>query len=284
LTTKKANKKKVTTNKASKTTGSAIKPLALGEPSAAETDAALASVQRDALALPAAQVQVVAIGAALALHNARIGVDNVLARKSVLSAQLRSFDASAVERVVTLGLAYGAASRRVDRSGTGEVARLYAILGPLRALTLTSAEGLALSKDLPAAEVARIRRGKGKIDGAQDGVDLPALFRKNWSGIRNKTSVTESDLAKLDETGRALLAILKPMAGRSEASEAVKAALDLRNRVGTLLAAAWGQLWSFGALAYGYDAIDEAVPSLQSVSGSGRKPAKPAATAAAAAT
>jgi len=276
-----AKAKKGTAKKATKSNVAAVR---VAEPDVAESDRALAASMTRANALAPGDVQTVAIGANLALHNARIGVASVLAEKKTLSTQLRAFDEAAVNDVVTLALAYGSASRRVDRSGTGEVARLYAKLAPLRAMALASCESLALGGFVPAAEVARMRAGRGKIDGAQDGIDLAAFMLKHWSKISSKTSITKDDLATLDETGRALLALLKPKAGRSEASDAVKAALDLRNRVGTLLLAAWRNLWKLGALAVGYDAIDESVPPLQSVSGSGRKPAKPAPTPAAPAT
>ena len=117
----------------------------------------MSSTGADAKALPEREVEVVAIGAALALSNVRTGVESVLAKRAELGARLASFDAAAFSRTTTLALAYGSASRRVDRSGTGEVAQLYATLAPLRSLAPTSADALSQAGLVPKADVARIR-------------------------------------------------------------------------------------------------------------------------------
>jgi hypothetical protein len=236
---------------------------------ASEGDAALAAVIDRALALPAKAVRRVQLGADLALYNAQIGRDSVLARSDALT-DIPRYDERDVRDVVTLALAYGVAMRRIDRTSDGEIARLVRVLAPLRRKAFTSAESLALAGRIPMVDVKRIARGYGRIVGAQDAIDLAALMRAHWSDIHGMTPVTDDDLVTLERTGHALLGMLRPKGGRRRVRRDTHDAIELRDRVGTLLLAAWERLWRWGALAYGWREVRSRVPAL--AAGNGGRP------------
>jgi len=227
-------------------------------------DLALAAILPEATALPAYDVRVVAIDAPLALHNARIGLASVMGEETLIAQQLARVDLATLRSVETLALAYGAATRRVDRSASTKIAPLYARASELRRIVLANAKSLAEAGVLKWDAVNRIARGRGKLDAARDCVDLAALYRANAAALKNQTPITKAQLDEMEALGAQLGRLLKPKGGKKTMTAELASALDVRDRVGTLLLARWAQLWSVGAFLFGPDAIDERVPPLLS--------------------
>jgi len=241
-------------------------------------DLALAAVLPEAMALEKREVQVVAMDAPLALHNARIGIASVMGEEARIAQQLPKVDLATLRSVETLALAYGGAMRRLGRGGNREIASLYARASELRRIVLANAKSLAEAGVLKWDAVNRIARGRGKLDAARDCVDLAALYRANAAALKNQTPITKAQLDEMEALGQQLGRLLKPKGGKKTMTAELASALDVRDRIGTLLLARWAELWSVGAFLFGPDAIDERVPPLLSRKRPQKKSAAPATT------
>jgi hypothetical protein len=217
---------------------------------------------------------------ALGLVNARRGAAAVLAKSARLKKELPGVSLSAIRELANLGLGVAYAAGQVERyaapasSLKQNLSRAHA----LRALLITSADALVEAGVLPAAAVARIHAGHGGIDAAGDCVALAALFKKYASALRGKSPVTAADINEAAEVGTTLLGALKPRGARGKpTSQALKTAVDARNRLWTLFEQSWEQnAWRAGAWLFGRD-VDAHVPPLQSRAGHRSAKPKPAA-------
>lgn len=237
-----------------------------------------------ALALDPREVTVWNASANVALHNARVGVAAVLAEKDALAADPDAprVDAARIERVTSVAEALVFATRRVANvvEEAGEAKPLVARAYDLRELLLTSAVALSHAKLLDAKAVARIQRGTGPLDCAQDCIDLAALFRANTDTIGGRTAVTADDLREAAALGTKLLATIKPEGIAADASRGQKAAeaASVRDRMGSLLAREYGYVAKIGGYRWGH-ALADHVPPLRSrsvtQSGAAQEPPSP---------
>ena len=213
--------------------------------------------------------------ASLAYYNASLGATEVLTLRAQVAKELPSADLAQVESHADLALAVVFAAEAVDRDApsSGTSRRLLAEAFPLRAALLINAEGLATMGLLPVREVARIRAGFGAIDHVNDLLALTALFQANFSEVKGKSPVTEEHLTKAADLGKRLLAVLKPAAAkdRTPASDAVKAAVDARDRLWTVLVQRHERLRRIACWLWGSEELDARVPSLQSRASAPRK-------------
>jgi len=239
-----------------------------------------------ALALDPREVTVWNASANVALHNARVGVEAVLAEKEALAADPDAprVDAARIARVPAVAEALVFATRRVANvvEAAGEVKPLVARAYELRELLLTGAVALTRAKVLDPKLVALIQSGTGPVDCAQDCIDLAALFRANADAIGGRTAVTADDLREAAALGTRLLATLKPEGIAADASRSEKAAeaASVRDRMGSLLAREYGYVAKIGGYRWGH-ALSDHVPPLRSRSTAGRSsvaeaPAPPA--------
>ena len=207
----------------------------------------------------------------LALHNLAIGVRSVLAERARLP-KLGETDARALASLEELALAVVFASTQVVRPGASrELPALTSRAAALRALLLRTAEALTLAGLLPAAEVRKIRGGRGRLDAARDLVALAALFGKHAAALKGKHAIGAAQLKEAADLGTSLLTLLKPgRARRSIAGLALGA--DERDRLWTLLVLGHDRLWRAGAYLFGRAAVGAKVPSLQA--GAGGRPRK----------
>jgi hypothetical protein len=175
----------------------------------------------------------------LAYHNVEAGV----ALLAPLEAQVKSdlpkekFAELVETKSIALGLAYIANAADVAPDGsTGEIGKLLAEASALRAILMPAAESAAASGLVDAREVKNIRAGRGKLDLAKDNVALAALFRTSAAALRGKTSVTPQQVARAEEVGTALVALIRPKGTVKRTKKGAKADLaDARNRMWTLL-------------------------------------------------
>jgi hypothetical protein len=225
------------------------------------SEAAYAAFVAEARALPETDVLTLRADIQLALHNAQIGVDAVLAEKQRLSAlpETRIGDIESLPQVL---LAAIFADTQIDRSApVTELPDLLARARTLRTLLLSTADSLAAAGLLPRAHVERIRTGMGKIDMARDCVELSALFSSRAKELSGKHPVSAEQVSEASEVGTALLKQLKPTRARRTSPATPEAALD-RDRLWTLALRRWDGVWRAGAYLFGHAALESKVPPL----------------------
>ena len=170
--------------------------------------------------------------------------------------------------MVRLAQALEYAARQVDRQAPSakEIRQLIARGRELRHVLLTAAESLAAVGIFPNHVVTKIRAGKGDIDAAGDCVELAALFAKNASAVRGKTTVTPAIANEAAEVGAKLLTVLKPRSSKApkQVQAELREARDRRDRLFTLLVQRHDLLRRVGAYLFGVNALDKHVPPLQS--------------------
>lgn len=204
----------------------------------------------------------------LALHNVVRGVEAVIVHEETILRELPAIDIKQLREMIPLAQAVEFSARQVDRQAPSskEVRQLIARGRELRLILLTAAESLAAVGIFPNHVVSKIRAGKGDIDAAGDCVELAALFAKNASAVRGKTTVTPAIAKEAAEVGAKLLTVLKPRSSsaRKEVQAELREAREQRDRLFTLLVQRHDLLRRVGAYLFGVNALDKHVPPLQS--------------------
>lgn len=241
------------------------------------SEEALAEFRPHAQKLDSRDIQPMRADAALAYHNIVIGVNAVLSKQAALAKLPAPFKLESVKSLPRLALALLFAARQVDRKAgsPGTTKQMLRRANELRTLLLTAAEALANSKIIPARLVEKIRKGRGVRDLVQDCIDLAALFRKYAAEIAGKTAITKEQIDEAASVGNSLLRVLVPKAARKakKTPDDVKDAVELRDRLWTLLVTRYREhlrragMWQWG------DDVDDHVPPLQSRAAASRKSA-----------
>lgn len=230
---------------------------------------------RRALALDPGAVVPLRVNFSSARRNVFTAAAAVLGQRALIESKVKKPDFAAVERLDTLVDSTEAASRallHIEKSVSSldeDLARLW----PLRMQLLSMAEVLAGAGYLPMKAVDAIRAGRGKLDGAKDLVDLADLFTKHARKLAGKMGpITKDDLVEAKQLGKRLVDTIKPVRGRAPrpADKLRNDALDLRDRLYTLLAIDYETTWFLGAAAFG-SKVNNFVPPLGS--GGTRPPA-----------
>ena len=226
----------------------------------------------EARALSKTDVKTFRIDPVIALQNVSDGVDALLAvGEARLSAELPLLDLDLLRSLVDVAIATSYAVRRVENFTTLGSLPLLKEATVLRTKLLTVAEALAAVGLLPAAKVAKIRRGNGPIDRAGDCMELAALFKENAEALRGKSPVSAAEVKRAGEIGAELINVLKPKGSpRDSKTKEQREAIDDRNRLGTLLAQRYAVARRAGGWLFGDD-LDDHLPPLGSVK-RGRKP------------
>ena len=137
-------------------------------------------------------------------------------------------------------------------------------LSIVRTEMLGAPETLADFGKFSAAQVAKIRAGRGLPDAANDASVLATLFRDNWAGVQGMTAVTKELVEEAGSLGAKITAIVKPGQGRGAVADTDLGKLrDERNRLWTLFATAHSEL-SVGAYWKWREDYRRFVPSLLS--------------------
>src|SRR5579883_217410 len=205
--------------------------------------------------------------AALALHNVQVGVKAVQPFEARIAAELPAVDFAQIVTLPDLAQAVVGAALDVhrDQPAASTIDDLLARAYPVRKKLLSAARALADAEVLKEADVRAIEVGRGRIDAANDCVQLEKLFRANADAVKGKSAVTEADLVEAKTVGEQLQLLLHPKRASHDrpTPEAVAAAADLRDRLWTLLVQRYDRLWRVGAWLFGHQ-VDEKVPPLQS--------------------
>ena len=241
-----------------------------------------------AQALPAASVVPFRGDASLAYHNVSVGVASLSAQASnvqALPGKLWPTIQALPDQCLALAFAVEE-SLQVSGSTTGQLEPLMTQGYALRQKLFAAADALVAAGLLPAAKVAALHAGKGKLDAAQDLVGLAALLSANAQAIKGKTAVTSADTTQAAQLGSQLLTMLKPTRARKTTPADKASAADTRDRLWTLVVNGYDVMWRAGAFLFGPAEINAKVPPLQSrtATTSARKKANKAAKATKAAT
>jgi hypothetical protein len=120
----------------------------------------------------------------------------------------RPSDALDKLRDYALAAAYAYARALPRDEGQAELHTLLIEAGPLRERLLASAEALVTFGLLDAKTVAKIRRGTGHLDTAQDLMALGALFLEAGPALISKTALTPADVERAAQLGELLIEAL----------------------------------------------------------------------------
>nr|HEX4318090.1 hypothetical protein [Kofleriaceae bacterium] len=217
-----------------------------------------------ALAIPAAEVVPMRVPAELAARNATVGGSLVLDHEATLAKWLAAVSADEIRQLPSYASALLWADGIIRRH---EPAPSYVKSSlsrgrELRALLLAAAVMLSLAGSVSAATVAKIKKGSGPRDTAQDCIDLSILLAGVPAEAAAKMPVTPADIAEARTVGELLLTTLKPKRAKRTVSKEHAAAMTMRDRMWTLFEQRWERnVWVAGAYLYGR-AVDDHIPTL----------------------
>ncbi len=234
---------------------------------------AFAELLPEAQKIPAASVRSLRGDPALALHNVEVGLSAVLPHEAALASLPSPFDLDALKSLQRVALALVYAAAQIDRSSPGTVRKLIGRASELRDVLLSSAVALMKAGVLPSKKVEKILSGRGTRDMAQDCIDLAQLFREHQKAVQGKIAVTQEQIDEAAAVGNELIVQLKPARAKAKAPDGVKAAVEARDRLWTLLSDRHADQLRRAGMWLWVDEVDEYVPSL--LSGIGRKAKKP---------
>ncbi|MFO0607586.1 MAG: hypothetical protein U0324_30765 [Polyangiales bacterium] len=202
---------------------------------------------------------------AIALHNARVGAENVSAERDRLA---RELPRAPLAQMLALPNLVRGAMFAGSRSGTAravtreeidaKLVELQAVRVPaLLQLQVFKAKGLA-----DGDEVDRIVAGRGALNHAQDGVDLERVFTENRARWAGKHPFTDAEIAEAGRLGNWLLDHVQPDGAVKRAAK--PDAYDRLQRAFWALALdAHKQLRKAAVVLWGEDELDARVPKLQ---------------------
>jgi len=200
-----------------------------------------------------------------AYHNVVEGVTNVLKERERLAREIPVLNLDDVKSLPQLVLAVIHAAGLVDRNVPKSTLDRVACGRELRGKLLVAAEALVAAGLVSKHEVARIRKGTGFIDTAEDLVALAGLFNNHSRKIAGKTAVTSADIREAMELGTELRKTLRPKATRKAPLDADTArAIEHRDRLFALLSQRYDLVRRAGAWLFGLDEVGKLVPPLGS--------------------
>jgi hypothetical protein len=239
----------------------------LAVPTVEESAIVFARIRPLAEALPARDIVEFSSDASLIYHNLRAGAEAVLKEEARIRAELMTvrIDDLREAMLVAQALIFAAAQVPLTMRGTGTTAELVARAYELRSTLIENAQPLVRAGLLPAAPFREILKGRGKLDAANDCVDLTQLFRDHWPALEGKTVVTPEMLTDAAQVGSTLQTIILPgrAVRRRQVSPQTAAAAIIRDRIWTLLRQRYDLIWRVGAWLWGPE-VEERVPALQS--------------------
>jgi hypothetical protein len=219
----------------------------------------------EALAIADAAVIAPRLDPDLALANVQTALAAITAKKAEIPAHLPKVDLPALLALPELAMAVKFAAMRAEQTIPSEksVSDKLAEARKIRRALLAVARGLAETGVVPQHEVDDIASGRGARDAAEDCVALAELFRKHASAISGKHPVTPAQIDEAAAAGSWLLANMRPMNAPAEKGGPKPAAVDARDRLGTLLVQRHAELRKVAHYFYG-ESYEDVAPALQS--------------------
>jgi hypothetical protein len=211
--------------------------------------------------------------ASLAYRNAQRALEMLTQRQATIDGELPRLPVRELVQVPEIAQAVIYAEDEVERAerNADELEKLMSRARKLRKRLLRWADDL-LTGDGGSA-LAQVRRGDSAADTAEDCVALARLLaphveadggRKNKKK-KGKKRLSAKKLAEAAEIGAELARRLRPgdRPGNGGATPDVREAVEMRDRLWTLLNERYIDLWRAGAYLFGPE-VDDRLPSLQS--------------------
>jgi hypothetical protein len=182
------------------------------------------------------------------------GRDALLAVRGDLDARSVPIDWDRIATLQSLARAvvYAADGVAANPRESNEVIALLAEARPLRRRLLASARSFALNGRCSAAEVDRIAAGRGAVDTAKDLADLARLHTV-YGLVGDGSAITAAQVARAEFVGGVLREKIRPRGlGRPNGRTIdQRAAVDLRNRLWTVLVDTYALVERAGGFVWG---------------------------------
>lgn len=162
---------------------------------------------------------------------------------------------------VALGLLV-AANKVIPQASDGEIEARLSALRPLREAGLRQLEVFSLLGKLDKKVPAKIRKGKGALDAAQDAVAIAAAFHDHQKAFGGEHPFSAAVLDKLSEDGTWLVKALKPKNAAKGAPAGRDPAAILRDQFGALLVSRYEELQHAGVVVFGLKNLEDHIPPL----------------------
>lgn len=173
----------------------------------------------------------------LALTNVTTSIKVVVAHAQDIPTHLPKIDLPALLALPELAVATKFAALRAEQESPNEsvLQAKLSTAADLRGKLLFAAKALAEQGLIPEAEVSVIAAGRGARDRAEDCIALSDLFRKHAQAIFAKHPVSVAQIDEAAEIGAFLVTHLRPANAPKGAPIPPTPAVNLRNRLATLL-------------------------------------------------
>jgi hypothetical protein len=181
--------------------------------------------------------------------------------------QMRSPRLREIFELPALVMALEFATSRVPgvKLSQGEIEKLYAEAGPLRAvlldyLTVAANPLVAL---VPPERVQTIREGHGKLDGAQDCVAIPGVFYEFSTALAGKHPFTTHQIERIEELGTILIQQIRPGGAAKDAATRSPESV-LRDQIAAVVIERFDHLLVLASVGLGKAKADATLPALRS--------------------
>lgn len=190
-----------------------------------------------AQSLPADAVLPFRLDLDLALINVTTCMKFIVAHAEDIPIHLPKVDLPALLALPELAVATKFAALRAEQEAPGEsvVKEKVSMAADLRGKLLSAARALAEQGLVPEPEVSVIAAGRGARDCAEDCIALSDLFRRHAQALLGKHPVTVAQINEAAEIGAFLITHLRPANAPKGAPVPPAPAVDIRNRLATLL-------------------------------------------------
>ncbi len=197
-----------------------------------------------AQALSPADVVAYRLDVDLAIVNITTGMRVVHDHQAAIPTHLPHIVLNSLLALPELALAtkYAALAAEQQAPSESQIQAKLTVARDMRSKLLSVAKGLAANGLVPQAEVDAIVTGRGVRDRAEDCVSLAALFRRHAASISGKHPLTTAVIDEAAEVGSWLVATLRPSDSPQKPSTGPTPAVEIRNRLATLLVRAHGRL------------------------------------------
>jgi len=208
-----------------------------------------------------ADVRACKVDVRLAIFNARAARAALLANRPAVETSGVHFNWAHLDTMDSLGRAVTFMVGRVPAREASEVIALLKTGRPLRRLLLSNARTQSLVGRCSAAEVARIQRGSGPLDAANDLVDLAFLHTNN--GLVDDLTVTAEKVAQAKAIGTELRDKIRPRGETRSAplTRAQRDAINVRDRLWTVFVQRYQMMERAAGAVWGAD-LRQHVPAL----------------------
>jgi hypothetical protein len=228
------------------------------------TDSAAAFEHFSALVAgtPEDQIETLNADPMVVLHNCQRGLDAIRPHLAHVAEALPLVDQNDFLELPSIALALQfAASRVFTPASPQEIAERQARLRPMRRMGLAYLGVAAELGLVPSGPVDNIKKNRGPLDEADDGVQIAAMFSQHAAALAGKHPFSAESLKQLGEDGNWLLTQIKPRTAVRDKGAPDPQAVA-RDRLWTDLQRRYDVLYHAGVAVWGRRKVDEHIPSL----------------------